>query len=366
MRARGLVGLLAVACLGVGTTACSGLDKSDDASPSTTATAGGQAGELCSVDPSISAGRANLEVDFDGATYQVERVMPTDPTDPADPDGSGRHPLIIDLHGFTSTIEQQDLYTNLPAEAPQRGYVLLTPQAQSATIPVGSEQIEAPFWNVFPELSAQLQGTHDDVGFITKLIDDSVSELCVDESRIYLTGFSNGAAMTVAMACALGERIAAIAPVSGANLAPSCDDPAPVSVIAFHGDADPLVDYAGGATATMPLDNPSMGQRMGQFAAAAGCSAEADESKPFDDIVLRRWSGCADGTDVELYTVVGGGHTWPGMFKYVNVAQLATGGDTNRLAQAYGVDLLTIAGHMTTNIEATSLMLDFFDSHTRA
>ena len=329
------------------------------ATTATTATTTTTTEPACSTDASIRPGTERLTVTSGGVQRQVERVIP-----PAF-DGTTRLPLIMDLHGFTSTIEQQDLFSNLPTAAPQRGYVLLTPQAAPATVPVGDEQISAPFWNIYPGLAESMPGAQDDVAFLTELIDDAVSGLCVDASRIYLTGFSNGAGMTAVMACELAGRLAAIAPVSGVNLADDCTSPKPVSVIAFHGDADPLVDYGGRATRQRPIDSPSVEQRVAQFAQVAGCSDEPTVSTPFDDVVLRTYTGCEPGVDVELYTVVGGGHTWPGMLAYADVAKLAELGDAAKLAQAYGVDVGTIAGHMTTNIGATSLMLDFFDAHRR-
>lgn len=276
-----------------------------------------------------------------------------------------RLPLIVDLHGFTSTIDQQDLFSGLPEAAAVRGYLLLTPQAEDAVVPIGDGELSAPFWNIYPDQGEALSGTLDDVAFLKGLIDDAVSKLCADPSRIYLTGFSNGAGMTAVLACELGGRLAAIAPVSGFNLAADCPDLDAVSVIAFHGDTDPLVAYQGGSAARRPIASPPVEARVAQFAAAAACEAEPVVSNPFPDVVLRQWPACEQGVDVQLYTVLGGGHTWPGMLNYVDPAELGELGDATRLAQLAGVELAAIAGHMTTNLEATSVMLDFFDSHSR-
>ncbi|MCC6225026.1 MAG: hypothetical protein IT195_01290 [Microthrixaceae bacterium] len=318
----------------------------------TTTTAG-----PCRADASLQPGTQRLTVTTGSDDREVERVIP-----PAF-DGTQRLPLIVDLHGFTSTIDQQDLFTGLPAAAAERGYLLLTPQAEDATVPIGDGRLSAPFWNIYPDLDDALVGARNDVGFLAGLIDDAVTELCADASRIYLTGFSNGAGMTAVLACELSGRIAAIAPVSGFNLAADCPDLEPVSVIAFHGDADPLVAYAGGSAARRPIDSPPVEVRTSQFAEVAGCSPEPIVSNPFEDIALREWAGCEPGSDVELYTVLGGGHTWPGMLNYVDPADLGELGDATRLAELAGIELAAIAGHMTTNLEATSVMLDFFDDH---
>jgi polyhydroxybutyrate depolymerase len=290
---------------------------------------------------------------------EVERVIP------ASYDGTTPQPMIVSLHGFTSNIDQIDLFSALPTAADSRGYVLLTPQALPATVPIGDTTIEAPFWNVLPDLSGNIEGVHDDVGFILELIDDTVSEICIDPDRVFVTGNSNGAGMTAALACADEGQIAAIAPVSGINLSESCNDVAPVSVIAFHGDADPLVSYEGGSAATAQLDTPSVVGAVGSFAGAAGCDPDPTISAPFEDIELRRWSACEPGIGVELYTILGGGHTWPGMLNYVDPARLSALGENQELAELAGVDIGEIAGNMTVSIEATKLMLDFFDEHPR-
>lgn len=302
------------------------------------------------------------EVDEPGdgdETREVERVIP------ASYDGVEPAPLLLSLHGFTSNIEQIDLFSDLPGQAAERGYVLLTPQALPATVPIGEDTIEAPFWNVLPEQARAMEGAHDDLTFLSDLIDDTIAELCIDVDRVHATGNSNGAGMAAALACQGDDRIAAIAPVSGVNLAGGCDDPDEVSVIAFHGDADPLVAYEGGSAASLDLDVPSVPYAVASFAEAGGCEEQPAVSKPFDDIQLSLWAGCDAGIGVELYTVLGGGHTWPGMLNYVEAAKLSALGESQELAKLAGLDLGEIAGHMTTSIEATELMLDFFDEHQR-
>ncbi len=355
---------LTLAVLGA---ACSGSSSDESStrvpSSSTSPEAGNEPASGCGVDGQPDPGTERLEVTDDGPNRgglrEIERVIPDAY------DGTTPQPLILSLHGFTSNIDQIDLFSGLPAAADSRGFVLLTPQALPATLPIGDTEIDAPFWNVLPEQTKDIDGVHDDIGFLLGLIDDTVSDLCIDPDRIYVTGNSNGAGMAAALACAGPGRFAAIAPVSGINLAGTCDDLAPVSVITFHGDADPLVDYEGGSAVSAELDVPSVPDQAGAFASAAGCDPGPATSKPYEDIEETRWSACAPGLDVELYTVLGGGHTWPGMLNYVDPARLSALGDTQKLAEVAGVDLAEIAGHMTTSIEATNEMLDFFEAHPR-
>jgi polyhydroxybutyrate depolymerase len=59
-----------------------------------------------------------------------------------------------------------------------------------------------------------------------------------------------------------------------------------------------------------------------------------------DGTRVRRWAypGCADGREVVLYTIEGGGHTWPG-----------------------GPPVGRSVGRVTRDLRATPLILDFFD-----
>jgi polyhydroxybutyrate depolymerase len=343
-----VIALLIVAACSTGDADDSGADPS-----ASTLTSG------CNGDSPVATGTEILDVAYGDVARSVERIIPPGY------DGATPSPLLVSLHGFSSTIEQQDLFSGLPEAAASRGYILLTPQAEPATVPIGDEEMSAPLWNLQPEESDGIPGAQDDIGFLEELIDSTVAELCVDENRVYVTGNSNGAGMSATLACEMTGRLAAIAPVSGINLAGTCDQLGPVSVIAFHGDADPLVPYGGGSAADVDVGTPSVEGRVGEFAAAADCGPDPQISSPFDDIALRQWRGCQPGLDVELYTVLRGGHTWPGMLNYVDAERLARLADTIELVDVADLDLAEIAGHMTVNIEATALMLDFFDDHRR-
>ena len=77
-----------------------------------------------------------------------------------------------------------------------------------------------------------------------------------------------------------------------------------------HGTADPIVPYSGSASGSFP-DVPSepVAARLPFW--TAGCSGPAPGASPGAGTQVQRWS-CAAGRTVALYTVEGGGHTWPG------------------------------------------------------
>ena len=76
------------------------------------------------------------------------------------------------------------------------------------------------------------------------------SKYNIDPGRIYANGLSNGGGMSYLLGCALSDRITAIGGVAGAYAFPleECHPSRPVPMIAFHGTADPIVPYQGGAS----------------------------------------------------------------------------------------------------------------------
>lgn len=353
----GVVGLALALIVG----ACSSEDAADDATVETTTstTAVQDLSAPCSPDRPATAGterRTVVSPDGDDREVQV--------TIPVGYDGATRTPVVLNLHGITSSIEEQNLFTNLPTMGGERGYIVVTPQAVDATFDEGDAQVSGAFWNGAGEAASQAaEGAVDDVAFLSGLLDDLEDELCVDTSREYLAGFSNGAAMSGTMVCEQPGRFAAYAPVAGANLDDRCEAEAPVSVIGFHGDADPIVEYEGGSAVDVGFAAVAVEERLADWAGFAGCAGVPTTTQPFEDVTLHVWEECADGKEVELYVVNAGGHVWPGMLTYLTVddlTELAQGRE-----QVIGdISPAEIGGNLTNNIVATELMLDFFDAHS--
>src|SRR4051812_5035774 len=99
-----------------------------------------------------------------------------------------------------------------------------------------------------------------DVRFIADLIDKLEADYNIDPQRIYANGLSNGGGMSFVLSCTLSDRIAAVGLVAAAQTLPWswCTDRRAVPMIAFHGTADPMVAYDGGASWTSPQPFPSV------------------------------------------------------------------------------------------------------------
>ena len=233
-------------------------------------------------------------------------------------------PLVLNLHGSGSNAVEQSAYSQLPRVGGERGYVVVTPDAINGQ------------WQLFPTDGSA--GT--DLAFAKALLDRIESELCIDTGRVFATGISLGSAFATDLACTLTDRIAAVGNVAEEVVFPPCERELPV--IAFHGTADKVVPYkegdvpAGQANAGLPGTE----HNMAGWAALAHCDPTPTTTSVGTEVQHAAWTGCAKGAAVELYAVRGGGHTWPG--------------------SPVTVDYL---GHTTDQIDATALILDFFDAH---
>ncbi|WP_188197626.1 alpha/beta hydrolase family esterase [Nonomuraea sp. SYSU D8015] len=246
------------------------------------------------------------------------------------PDGDGPHPVLLDLHGLGSTATQQTAYSRLAEEGSLRGYVVATPQAAEGRMG----------WTL-PHT-----GGPDDTGFLAALLDRLEQGLCVDPRRVFAAGMSYGGGMAAGLVCALEGRLTGVAAVAGITIVRPCPDPRPTTIVAFHGTDDRVVPYRGGhplRNATGDLRKladlvvlPPVEQTMDGWARALGCAGRTTSGLS-EQVRLIGWKSCPGGATLRLYTIDGGGHTWPGP---IEVSWL---------------------GATTRDLDATALILDMFD-----
>jgi polyhydroxybutyrate depolymerase len=102
---------------------------------------------------------------------------------------------------------------------------------------------------------------------------------------------------------------AAIGPDS-ATLLGECPSPHPLSVIHIHGLADQNVPFAGGAgDGFAKIDGPPVPSTIAQWRAVDSCAAASASTAGAVTTSIAR---CPGGNEVELITIAGAGHQWPG------------------------------------------------------
>jgi polyhydroxybutyrate depolymerase len=233
-------------------------------------------------------------------------------------------PLVLNLHAYTGTAFEQEAQSGMNAKADEEGFVVVNPQALN----------DPPsWWGPLPGESGQ-----PDRDFFKQLLPYLQQQVSIDPDRVYATGMSNGGTMTYRLGCDMSGTFAAIAPVSGGHVAhPLCEPEDPISVLVIHGTEDRVIPYYGNDT-----DSPPVHVWLEAWAQHNGCESTPSASQPFENVTQESWTGCAGGTGVALYTLEGGGHTWPG----------APAGMSSGASFPY--------------MDATDVILEFFASHPKA
>ena len=245
-------------------------------------------------------------------------------------DRSKATPLVISMHGAAGRPTQQMNLSEWNRLAESQRFIVVYPS--------GVESGGPRVWHV-----SEGPGLMRDVRFLSELIDKLEAAYNIDPARIYVNGFSNGGGMAFVLSCALSDRIAAVGMVGAAQTLPWswCTENRAVPMIAFHGTADPEVPYNGGSSWVAPRPFPSTPNWAANWAGRNGCRPDPVESTVAADVTRRAYTNCADDAAVVLYTIHGGGHTWPG-----------------------GMPLPKwFVGRTTQSIHATSLMWSFFSEH---
>jgi len=112
---------------------------------------------------------------------------------------------------------------------------------------------------------------------------------------VYITGLSNGGAMSHLLACRAADVFAASALVSMGNGTMPCQPSRPISVVMFRGTTDLLVPYDGGLF-------PSAQADFSQWQMLDGCSGSPESAHG----VCQRTASCSGGVEVTLCTIEAG------------------------------------------------------------
>jgi len=247
-----------------------------------------------------SPGSTTLSIDVGGHARTVIVHVPSGYT------GTGRVPLVLNMHGSGGTAASQEAFSGMDAESDAQGFLVAYPQG---LIPSGT----GFDWNVpgVPLRTGAVAPEHpaNDVAFLSQLPGILEQRYCVNPRRVYATGFSGGARMTSQLACDASSIFAAVAPVSGLRRPTPCPTVRAVPIVAFHGTADPVDPYDGHGEAYWTYSVPQAARYWG---AQDGCRSKPVTSTPAVGATLTSYTGCKAGSIVELYSLIGEGHEWPG------------------------------------------------------
>ncbi|MGD8859463.1 MAG: PHB depolymerase family esterase [Myxococcales bacterium] len=257
-------------------------------------------------------------------------------------------PLVINMHGFLNDGSQQSRISGMNALADEEGFIAVYPDGLGTLRAFNAGDCCA--WDN-PE--------QDDVAFIDQVIERVSQQVCVDRSRIYATGFSNGGFMAYRLACERSETFAAVASVSGVLGIPreDCDQARPVPLLHIHGTADLIVPYQGGSPTGIGLiyqgtETPvfrSVEESFDTYLGVVGCDQTPFPGEQIGAVSCDIHRACTGGVELELCTIEGGGHTWPG-------------GDPQVLSEAFGV-LAFALGVTNQDMDASRRIWSFFERY---
>lgn len=242
-------------------------------------------------------------------------------------DGSTKTPLVLLFHGVGGNPQAVVNTTSMGTIADQGKAILVAPLARG----------RVSRW----DFRAPIGDPTSDLAFVRDLVKSVKADACVDDSRTFAAGFSNGSMLTLALACDGTTKFAAYAAVSGPFWDDSCRGSGPASIIYFHGLRDRVVPFAGDDTVIGPL--PPADEALANWAAHDRCAAPSVATTVAEHVRKYAWKKCQDGSVVSMYVIDNGGHRWPG-----------------GVAVASGRD----SGAMTQEIDASALIWQFFERHT--
>lgn len=256
---------------------------------------------------------------------RTARVHAPDSYDP-----KKRTMLVFNYHGLGSNGIQQVLLTGMSGTSDKKGFIVVYPNGTDAS------------WNAGDCCDPARANKVDELAFTKEVLEAVKKDYCIDSTRTYATGFSNGGFMTHDLACNMSDTFAAVAPVSGVlGVAPeSCKPKRPMPILHIHGDADAIVPYDGGKPLGLELgyNFRSVADSTAFWRKQDMCPASPTISFQKGDSTCQKWGPCAGGSEVVLCTVSGGGHAWPS-----------------------GLPLLT--GKTTFDLDATEMITSFFEAH---
>jgi len=213
-------------------------------------------------------------------------------------------PVIFVFHGSNASASVIERETSFDARADSLGFFVVYPEGERRA------------WNIGECCHQAFRDHLDEAAFVTNIIGQLRDDFHVDTTRIYSTGYSDGATLSYMLACRIPHTLAAVAGISGTLFTPEprCALPRPVPVMIVHGTADRSIPYQG------IKGGPPNGGGVHFNRSAPGVTsfwvqhdrcASAPESVQHGNVVRVRYE-CPKSAEVLFYTIRGGAHGWPG------------------------------------------------------
>jgi polyhydroxybutyrate depolymerase len=213
-------------------------------------------------------------------------------------DTGNETPVLFAFHGFGGYSQNFINTADFRSLAEQYNFIVVYPQALVCG--------DGTTWNT-AEPGGDNKCSQDDIGFFAALLNEISNNYTINAQKVYLTGYSNGAGFSYAMACYQSDLVTAISPVSG--LMPmdnpqECTPNRPVSSMVFNGTSDDSRPYNGIEGYMMPVDD-TITYWVGYNNTDSNPQTGTEGS-----IEYFSYQNGDSNSAVELYKINNGGHDW--------------------------------------------------------
>ncbi len=222
------------------------------------------------------------------------------------------YPLVLVLHGGFGWAENMETHSGMSQLADKNEFIAVYPDGIKSDSGIRT-------WNAGECCGYSSRKNIDDVSFIRQLVSSLEKDYSIDETRLFVTGMSNGGMLASRLACEASDLFTAVAPVAGTLQINGCNPVKKIPILIIHGTEDENVPFAGGigeGIATQFNTFMSVPDSLSAWAKLNNCTG----NQTVESALLR----AKDGTTVDkisyqkcetptiLYQVNGGGHAWPG------------------------------------------------------
>ena len=217
---------------------------------------------------------------------------------PSSYDPNSATPILFAFHGFGGYSQYFINTADFRSLADQFNFIAVYPQG----LVCGG----GTTWNTNPP-GGDNKCSQDDIGFFPALLNEISVNYNIDASKVFLTGYSNGADFSYSMACYQSSLVTAIAPVSGLmpmNDSSECQPIHATSVMIFNGTIDYSRPYNGIAGYMMSVD-----QTVAYWSQYNNTDS-SPQTNIVGDIENYTYLNGDNNTTVDLFKIVNGGHYW--------------------------------------------------------
>lgn len=226
-------------------------------------------------------------------------------------------PVVLMLHGAGATAGWMLEETRWHLTADREGFLVVLPEGLRPDPSRPPDFLNNPqLWNDGSPHSAAGGSQEDELAFLNAVLDEVIRRFPVDKRRVYVTGFSNGGGMAFRFAEQSSARLAALAPVAGYCWRAEPRLAVALPTLYLVGTRDPLVPLAGGTIKSLwtglPEYRQPVAETLHRWARALGCPPEPSVTGEGEGVRVDRYGPGRDGVRMEVHTVFGLGHHWPG------------------------------------------------------